>query len=328
MFQPLVSPGNRPIQYLRISITDRCDMRCLYCMPATGAHFMPTESVLTDAEIIRLVGVAAQMGVYKIRLTGGEPLLRPGLVELVRAVAHTPGIREVALSTNAAKLDRYAEPLAQAGLKRINASLDTLDAHQFKEITRGGSLARTLEGLDAAACAGLTPVKINSVVMNGVNDNQIVPLLDMGLKKGWQVRFIEFMPLGRSAKWDDRFIPAEEILQRIQQSYVLEELPMKDGAPARLYRIAGSEATVGVITPVSRHFCDTCNRLRITADGILRSCLLVKGEVDLRALIRSGATDQEIADLLAQAAALKPEWHGVGRGCRSEATEEMREIGG
>ncbi|HYG59062.1 MAG TPA: GTP 3',8-cyclase MoaA [Symbiobacteriaceae bacterium] len=329
MLLPLVSPGNRPIHYLRISVTDRCDMRCLYCMPAGGMPFMPSDTYLTDDEIVRIVRIAADMGVHKIRLTGGEPLLRPGIVDLIQAVSSTQGIRDVALSTNASNLERYAERLARAGLKRINVSLDTLDARQFREITRGGSLARTLAGLDAAEKAGLTPIKINTVVIRGLNDKQIPAMLDMGLKRNWQVRFIEYMPIGSSrARWDDQYMPAEEILERLMQAYPLEELPMKDGAPARLYRIAGSEATVGVITPVSRHFCDTCNRLRVTADGIIRSCLLVKGEADLRTLMRAGGTDEDLAKLLAQAAALKPEWHGVGRGCRSEATDAMREIGG
>lgn len=329
MVRPLVSPGNRPIHYLRISVTDRCDMRCLYCMPAEGVPFMPTESYMTNDEIVRTVGVAARMGVRKIRLTGGEPLLRPGIVDLVRDIVKTPGITEVALSTNATKLERYALPLRAAGLQRINASLDTLNPHQFRSITRGGSLARTMAGLDAAEAAGLTPIKINAVVIRGLNDDQVPALVELGIRRNWQVRFIEYMPIGcAGGTWDEQYVSAAEILQIITSRFPLEELTMRPGDPARVYRVAGTGATVGVITPVSQHFCDSCNRMRITADGILRSCLLVKGEADLKALLRSGAPDEAIADLLAGTAALKPDWHGVTPGGHSRATMAMREIGG
>jgi len=329
MPQQLLSPGNRPIHYLRISVTDRCDMRCMYCMPAEGLPFMPADTYLSNEEIARIVRVAAVMGVFKVRLTGGEPLMRSGIVDLVRLIAEAPGIREVALSTNCSVLERYARPLKDAGLGRINASLDTLDARQFKEITRGGSLARTLAGLDAAERTGLTPIKINAVIMRGINDDQVAPLVDLGVRRQWQVRFIEYMPIGCSqGLWESRFIPAQEILGMIGERFPLEELPMRPGDPARIYRVVGSTATVGVITPVSQHFCDTCNRLRVTADGKIRSCLLVEGEVDLKRMMRDGCSDEEIGTVLAQAAALKPEWHGVGRGMRSMATEAMREIGG
>lgn len=329
MYPVLMSPGNRTIKYLRISVTDRCDMRCLYCMPAEGAPFMPTESYLTNEEIVRTVAIAARMGVSKIRLTGGEPLLRPGIVDLVRETAKVPGIHEVALSTNATKLERYALPLRAAGLKRINASLDTLNPHQFREITRGGSLSRTMAGLNAAEEAGLTPIKINSVVIRGMNDDQVPDLVELGIRRNWQVRFIEYMPIGcAGGTWDEKYVPAAEILKIITDRFPLEEVGLRPGDPARVFRVMGSEATVGVITPVSQHFCDSCNRMRITADGKIRSCLLVKGEVDLKELMRSGASDEVIADLLAEAAALKPDWHRMTPGARSQATQAMREIGG
>ncbi len=325
----LLSPGNRPISYLRISITDRCDMRCTYCMPAEGLEFLPHNSYLTDDEIVRVVRVAASMGVSKIRLTGGEPLVRPGLVGLVREIAALPGIREVALSTNAHKLERYARPLAEAGVKRVNISLDTLDAQQFARVTRGGSLTRVLAGIEAAEAAGLTPIKINSVVMRTMNDDQIIPLVAMGVRRGWQVRFIEYMPIGCAAgMWDQYFVPAQEILERVQQAFPLEPLALRPGDPARLYRVQESSATVGVITPVTQHFCDSCNRMRLTADGKIRSCLLVEGEADLKERMRTGCDDEEIARLLVKAAALKPEWHGVNPGDFSHATMAMREIGG
>lgn len=329
MTNTLVSPGNRPIHYLRISVTDRCDMRCTYCMPAEGLAFLPPESHLTNAEILRVVTVAARLGVHKVRLTGGEPLVRPGIVDLVREIAHVPGVREVALSTNGSKLERYALPLAAAGLRRVNVSLDTLDPQRFREITRGGSLARVLAGLEAAEAAGLKPIKINAVIMRGSNDSQIVPLVELGVTHNWQVRFIEYMPIGCSSSlWDEHFMPAAEILDRVRERFPLEAVPKGPGDPARIYRVAGSEATVGAITPVTQHFCDSCNRMRLTADGKIRSCLLVRGEADLRELLRSGGSDEQVAEVLMQAAALKPEWHGVEPGGFSAATHAMREIGG
>ncbi len=325
----LVSPGNRPIRYLRISVTDRCDMRCTYCMPAEGLDFFPRDAYMTNEEIVRVVAVAARMGVEKIRLTGGEPLVRPGIVELVREIAAIPGIREVALSTNAHKLERYAQPLKKAGLRRVNVSLDTLDARRFRAITRTGSLSRVMAGLEAAERAGLTPIKVNCVVMRGLNDDEVPALVAMGARRGWQVRFIEYMPVGCSqGLWDAHFVPAHEIREMVAARFPLEELPVKPGDPARLYRVKGSEATVGFITPVTQHFCDSCNRMRITADGKVRSCLLVEGEADLKGRMRAGCSDEELAATLARAAALKPDWHGITPGSCSTATHAMREIGG
>jgi cyclic pyranopterin phosphate synthase len=260
---------------------------------------------------------------------GGDPASEhlPELPELDQAGAGV--IAEVALSTNATKLERYAMALRAAGLKRVNVSLDTLNPRQFQEITRGGSLARTMAGLDAAEQAGLTPVKVNAVIMKGINDDQVLPLVELGARRGWQVRFIEYMPIGCSTEiWDKHYVPAATILETVRQRFPLEELPMRGGAPARIYRVVGSDATMGVITPVSQHFCDSCNRMRLTADGKIRSCLLVEGEADLREQMRSGCSDEVIADLLVKAAALKPEWHGVTGGATSRATLAMREIGG
>jgi GTP 3',8-cyclase len=326
----LLSPGNRPITYLRISVTDRCDMRCLYCMPADGAEFMPAESHLTNAEILRTVDVAAGMGIDKVRLTGGEPLLRAGIVDLVRGLAEIPGIREVTLSTNGSHLERHALQLAGAGLKRVNISLDTLDPRVFTMITRGGSLSRTLAGIDSAEAAGLTPIKINTVVMRGLNLEHVPAMVEMGIRRNWQVRFIEYMPLGIAdgGVWDEHFVPAGEILALFRDRFPLTEVPMHRGDPARLYRVLGSSATVGVITPVTQHFCDSCNRLRLTADGKVRSCLLAEGATDLRSLLRSGCSDEAIAEVLTAAAGAKPEWHGLAPGEYSRSTHTMNEIGG
>lgn len=328
MRSQLLSPGGRPVTYLRVSVTDRCDMRCGYCMPA-GLEFLPHDAYMTNDEITRVIAVAASMGVSKVRLTGGEPLVRSGIVDLVRQVAALPGIREVALSTNASKLERYALPLAAAGLKRVNVSLDTLDARQFTEITGGGKLSNTLAGLDAAERAGLTPIKVNAVIIRGTNEDQVPELVAMGVRRGWQVRFIEYMPIGcASGQWQQRFISAQEILEMVRERFPLEPLAMKPGDPARIYRVVGSKASVGVITPVTQHFCDSCNRMRLTADGKVRSCLLVEGEADLKGRMRAGCLDNEIAEILQRAAGLKPEWHGMTPGRFSQATHAMREIGG
>lgn len=328
MRSQLLSPGGRPVTYLRISVTDRCDMRCGYCMPP-GLEFLPRDAYMSNEEITRVIAVAASMGVNKVRLTGGEPLVRSGIVDLVRQVAALPGIREVALSTNGSKLERYALPLAAAGLRRVNVSLDTLDPRQFTEITGGGRLSSTLAGLDAAEQAGLTPIKVNAVIIRGTNEAQVPELVAMGVRRGWQVRFIEYMPIGCAAgQWDERYIPAQEILDMVRERFPLEPLPMKPGDPARIFQVAGSKASVGVITPVSQHFCDSCNRMRLTADGKIRSCLLVEGEADLRGRMRAGCTDDEIAQILQTAAGLKPEWHGMAPGSYSKATHAMREIGG
>jgi GTP 3',8-cyclase len=329
MLKPLVSPGNRPIHYLRISVTDRCDMRCQYCMPEGDVPFLPRDLQLSSDEIARVAGVSARMGVTKIRLTGGEPLMRHDIVDLVRALARVPGIAEVVLTTNGSRLERYALPLAAAGLKRVNVSLDSLNRGQFQEITRGGSLARTLAGLEAADQAGLKPIKINTVVMKGINDDQIPALVQLGVSRNWQVRFIEYMPVSATFEaWDKHFMPAGAILEAISGRCALEELPLRSGDPARLYRVKGTETTVGVITPVSQHFCDSCNRIRLTADGHVRSCLLAPGDSDLRTLLRAGCSDEAIAEVLEAAVALKPEWHQIQPGMITMANHTMREIGG
>jgi cyclic pyranopterin phosphate synthase len=305
----LMSPGNRPITSLRISVTDRCDLRCLFCMPDTGVPFMPAESHLTLAEIVRVVAVAARMGVSRVRLSGGEPLLRRDIVDLVREIARTPGIHEVSLVTNASRLERFALPLKAAGLTRLMAEFNSLDPHQFREITRGGSVARALAGLEAADQAGL-PVQLRAVIMRGINDDQLHRLVDLAVTKGWQLRLIEYAGAGE-ALWDERFVPAAEMLARIQERVALHELPRGAHAPSKLYRIGDSSVTLGVITAINQHFCDACDRLRLTADGTLRSCLLGKGQADLLQRLRAGCTDAELAEVMLDVTNLKPEWHDI-----------------
>lgn len=325
----LTSSGDRRIRYMRVSVTDRCDMRCVYCMPAAGMEFIPRRHLLTDDEIVRVVSVAAALGIHKVRYTGGEPLVRPGVVGLVRRTVAVPGISEVALSTNAGRLADHAAGLADAGLRRVNISLDSLRPDRFAMVTRGGRLDRTLAGIAAAEAAGLTPIKVNCVVMRGLNDDEVPDLARMAAGRGWQVRFIEYMPVGWAAdRWQEQYVPAGEILAALNAVSPLEPLPGRPGDPARLYRLGGTTATVGVITPVSQHFCDSCNRLRLTADGRIRSCLLQYGEVNIREMLRNGCTDSEIGAALQRAADMKPDWHGIVPGEISTVQGGMNEVGG
>ncbi len=325
----------RTIRYLRISVVDRCNLRCTYCMPAGGAAWLPAERLLSAGELERVVRVAVAAGVRKVRLTGGEPLLRPGVVDLVARLRSIPGLGEIAMTTNATLLARYAQALRAVGLDRLNVSLDTLRPGVFAALTRGGSLADVLQGLEAAAAAGF-PIKLNTVAMRGVNEDELAAVARFGLERGWEVRFIEYMPIGcGAADWRKRFLPAEEVLGRLEAALGRMEA-VQDAAsdPARRYRVAGRAATVGIIASISRPFCHGCDRLRLTADGRIRSCLLREGEVDLRPLLRSAAPEEEvdagIAAALVRAAGLKPEWHGIapdgsGIGVPQEA---MSEIGG
>jgi len=316
----------RRITYMRISVTDRCNFRCIYCMPASGVSWRPHPEILRYEEIIRVVRSASRLGIRKIRLTGGEPLVREGIVDLVAAMNAIPGIDEITLTTNGSLLPRYAKELARVGLKRVNISLDTLRSDRFRQITRLGSLDDTLAGIAAAQEAGLVPIKLNSVVMRGINDDEVADLASMA-KRGLQVRFIEWMPIGTSNDdFSSRFVPAYEVRARIEES--LGSLkPLREEGPARVYRIPGSAGgQIGFISTFSSPFCATCNRIRLTADGKLRPCLLSPVEIDVKGPLRSGATDEEIRRLLALAIERKPFAHGVAE--ESPHDREMSQIGG
>lgn len=304
----------REIRDLRVSLTDRCNLRCVYCMPEM-MRFKPTDELLSDDEILLVLRVAADLGVRKVRLTGGEPTVRHGLVDLVRRIAAIEGLSDIAMTTNGVMLGRLAQPLADAGLRRVNVSLDTLDPEQFHRITRWGRLEDVLAGLDAAERAGLSPVKVNSVVVRGFNDDAAPALARLTIDRGWHVRFIEMMPFGTVAGFQtSAYVSSEETMARIEA--VLGPMRPIDTSgydPARTYRLDGAHGTLGFISSVSQPFCAQCGRLRLTAEGRLRLCLLRDDEVDLRAPIRAGASFDELKERFAAAAFKKPWGHGLAR---------------
>ena len=329
-----VDAYNRPISYLRISVTDRCNLRCLYCMPEAGVAWRPHDEILRYEEIETIVRAAAELGVSKLRLTGGEPLVRLGVVELVQRLARIPGIDDLAMTTNGVSLAHHAQALADAGLQRVNISLDTLDRERFTRITRCGCLGDVLAGIQAARRAGLRPIKINTVVTRGLNDDEVVSLAAKTMEADWwNIRFIELMPLGGghllSESWESKVISAGEIRQQIEgQLGRLEPARMARGnGPARYYRLAGGKGTIGFITPISDHFCYRCNRLRLTADGQLRPCLLCEDEVDLRTPLRNGATAEQIKGLIVEGINAKPMRHHLSEHAQLKG-RAMVEIGG
>jgi cyclic pyranopterin phosphate synthase len=309
MTSSILDSYHRQIDYMRISVTDRCDLRCLYC---TASRFenLSHEDVLRYEEIEQVVRAAAGLGVRHIRLTGGEPLVRPHISALVDMLTRVPGIEDISMTTNATQLARYAVELKKAGLKRVNISLDTFRRERFAKICGRDSLGQVFEGIAAAEAAGLTPVKINAVVMRGVNDDEIVACARKSISDGWNVRYIEEMPL-TGADNAQKMVSVEEIKDTIEKALGgLEPCwPAEGPGPAKYYRLPGSAGSSGVIGPVTPCFCDTCNRFRLTADGKLRPCLLRDDEVDLRAALRRGADDAEIQSLMMEAARLKKERH-------------------
>ncbi|MFQ6058950.1 MAG: GTP 3',8-cyclase MoaA [Anaerolineae bacterium] len=309
---PYLDSFNRPISYLRISVTDRCNLRCVYCMPPQGIALCPPQEILRYEEIALVVRAAAELGISKVRITGGEPLVRLGIVDLVAMIAAVPGIDDVSMTTNGTLLTRYADDLARAGLRRVNVSLDTLREERFRRITRYGRLTDVLAGIEAAQRAGLRPIKTNMVVLRGLNDDEVVDFARLTLEREWHVRYIEMMPVGQSTIWSrNGHIPVGEIKGRIEEQLgELQPARVSVGSgPARYYRLGGAVGTIGFISPISEHFCQGCNRLRLTADGRLRPCLLSDEEMDLRTPLRRGASLEEIRALLAQGVHIKPQGH-------------------
>ncbi len=304
----------RPISYLRVSVTDRCNLRCVYCMPAGGVPLAPRSEILSYEEIATVVRVAAGMGVSKVRISGGEPLVREGLAGLVRMISQIAGVDDVALTTNGVLLKEQASELAKAGLRRVNVSLDTLKRERFKEITGYDRLSDVLEGIEEAQKADLRPIKVNMVVMRGVNDDELVDFALLS-REGWNVRFIELMPLVNGGGEHREFVPASEIRARISSlGELLACAPPLGNGPASYYQLPGASGTVGFIAPVSEHFCFKCNRLRLSADGKLLPCLLADEEVDLRPVLRGDASAGEIRNLILEAVASKPQGHRVMQG--------------
>lgn len=326
---PALDSFKRRINYLRISLTDRCNFRCLYCMPEHGAHFAPRDELMTDDELMRVVRSAAAVGFEKIRLTGGEPTLRRNIVEIVAAIAATRGIQEVSMTTNGLRMAELAQPLKDAGLTRVNLSIDSLDPVKFRHMTRGGDFARVWAGIEASERVGFTPMKLNAVVVRGLNDDEVVDLARLTVDRPWQFRFIEMMPLaGVGEMAAQSVVPTAEIIGRLEQTYgPLEFVGWFGSDPARTYRISGGQGTIGFISSVTEPFCSTCNRMRLTADGKLHLCLLRDNELDLRGALRGGASDDDIEALIRQAVWLKPWGHGLPEGI-TPTLRGMSELGG
>jgi cyclic pyranopterin phosphate synthase len=327
---PFQDDFGRAISYLRVSVTDRCNLRCVYCMPQEGVQKKAHSAILRYEELALIVRAAAQLGISKVRLTGGEPLARLGLAGFLRLIAATPGIDDLSLTTNGTLLARHAAALADAGLHRVNISLDTLRPERFAQITRRKRLAEVWAGVEAARAAGLEPIKFNMVVVRDLNDDEIADFARRTVSDGWHVRFIELMPIGANVAWaGDGVVPVPEIRARIEAE-VGRLTPVHGptgNGPARYYQLPGAEGTVGFIAALSDHFCGTCNRLRLTADGRLRPCLMSAHEIDLRDILRAGADLSEVSDLLAQAIQAKPQRHHLEE-AQSPRDRTMAEIGG
>ena len=317
---------------LRVSLTDRCNLRCTYCMPPEGLDWLPREDQLTDDELIRLLRIGVgELGITEVRFTGGEPLLRRGLVDIVARTAPLAARPEISLTTNGIGLARLAGPLAGAGLDRINVSLDTVDPATFVKLARRDRLADVLAGLTAAAAAGLTPVKVNSVLMRDINDHEAVGLLQYCLDHGYQLRFIEQMPLDAQHGWRrENMITADEILASLSVKFELtpDDPAGRGSTPAEAFLVDGGPARVGVIGSVTRPFCGACDRVRLTADGQVRNCLFAREESDLRALLRAGAQDHELAARWRQAVATKLPGHGINDPGFLQPARPMSAIGG
>ena len=327
----LVDRFGRVATDLRVSVTDRCNLRCTYCMPAEGLDWTATEALLTDDEIVRLITIAVhRLGIDEVRFTGGEPTLRPGLESILRQVAALTPRPEISLTTNGIGLARRAPALAAAGVDRLNVSLDTLRRDRFETITRRDRLADVLAGLAAARSAGLNPVKVNSVLLRGVNDDEAAPLLRYCLEHDYQLRFIEQMPLDAQHGWQrTEMVTAADILAALHREFELTPDPVRRGAaPAERWTVNGGPAVVGVIASVTRPFCASCDRTRLTGDGQLRSCLFARTETDLRAMLRGGAADREIADAWRLAMWHKAAGHGIDDPGFLQPDRPMSAIGG
>jgi cyclic pyranopterin phosphate synthase len=316
---------------LRVSVTDRCNLRCTYCMPAEGLPWMAKPEMLTDEELLRVIAVFVGLGVRQVRLTGGEPLLRRSIVDLVAGIATLQPRPVIAMTTNGVGLERLAEPLAAAGLDRVNVSLDTIDQQEFFKLTRRDRLADVEKGLKAAASAGLTPVKVNAVAMRGINDHSAADVLQWCLDRGYQLRFIEQMPLDAQHDWQrDQMVTAAEIHKQLATRFSLTPQPdeARGSAPAELFLVDGGPAQVGIIASVSAPFCAACDRVRLTSDGQVRNCLFARTEVDLRGPLRAGASDTELAALVQGEMWRKARGHGIGRPDFVQPERPMSSIGG
>ncbi|MBW2561669.1 MAG: GTP 3',8-cyclase MoaA [Deltaproteobacteria bacterium] len=332
----MIDKHNREINYLRISITDRCNLRCVYCMPKEGVSFIGHEDILSYEEILRIVNVAVKTGISKVRVTGGEPLVRRGVVEFLSSLKKVEGLRDISLTTNGVLLEGCAEAIFDAGIRRINISLDSLAPDRYRDITRGGDLGSVIRGIRKAHHTGFSPVKINVVAIRGFNDDEILDFAKLTMDRPYQVRFIEFMPIGDSALENDLgYFSNDEVMQHIDGFSPLEPvIPTRrdnmDG-PARLYTLKGAQGKIGFISAISHGFCSSCNRLRLTADGHLRACLLAdEPTADLKTPLRNGCTDFELETLIRDLISKKPDSYKTGchQGHRKKCATNMSSIGG
>lgn len=320
----------REINYLRLSLTDRCNLRCVYCMPMHGLTFVPGSELLTAEELEKVVRAAVDVGFNKVRLTGGEPTLRQDVVEIVRRLAQIDGVDQLVMTTNGYRLPYIAQELAEAGLKRVNIHVDSLNKTELAKIMRLGSFDKAWAGIEAAEKAGLTPLKLNAVITRGYNDDAAVELARLTLEKSWQIRFIELMPFAGPTEIQlEHYVSSDEVKRWIEAElgplFPVNEARL-DGE-ARVYRLAGSLGTVGFISPVSNPYCDDCNRMRLTSDGRLRMCLLTEGELDFRQTLRGGGTHRDLVALFERAIQAKPVGHGLRNGLFAE-NRTMSQIGG
>jgi cyclic pyranopterin phosphate synthase len=324
----------RDINYLRVSVTDRCNLHCTYCRPKEGISLKGHSDILRYEDILRIVTQSVKMGLIKVRLTGGEPLARRGFVEFIASLKKIEGLRDISLTTNGILLEQKAEDIFRAGITRINISLDSLNKEKYFQVTGGGNIDHVLRGIAAAEKAGFAPIKINTVVIRGFNDNEIFDFAGLAMKKPFQVRFIEIMPVSDVNRNQPRdYLPNVKLLDQISERFDLKPVNGKkersDG-PAKIYTIKGGEGELGFINPVSDHFCSTCNRLRLTADGKLRACLLNDSELDLKEALDRKCSDAELAGLIRQAILLKPEKHDLDCSDRhlKKCHRDMSDIGG
>ncbi len=326
----LLDRFNRRIDYLRIPVTDRCNLRCRYCMPEEGIELIPHESILTFEEIIRVVEVFAKSGISKIRLTGGEPLVRRGIVSLIRRLRQINGIDDLSLTTNGLLLEAFAEPLFGAGLKRINISLDSLRPERFYHITRRDAFHEVWAGIERSLQVGLHPVKLNVVAMRDFNEDEILDFARLTLERPLHVRFIEYMPSGAGQPWNrETVLTIDRIRDKIERFASLSEEDSEGhNGPATTYRWKGARGSIGFISPVSRHFCEQCNRLRLTSDGKLRTCLFSDDEIDLKAHLRNRCDDRKLGELLELALRRKPRGHTINTHYFRKCQRNMSSIGG
>ena len=333
----LVDNFGRKITYLRVSITDRCNYRCIYCQPEEQFKFISHEEILRYEEIVEIIEEAVNLGVTKVRITGGEPLARKGVIDFIKKLGEIKKLEDISLTTNGFFLSEYAEKLKDAGLNRVNISLDSLQEEKYKKITRGGSLEKVLKGIDSTLKAGLLPIKINTVLIRGVNHDEVEDFVRLALESPLNIRFIEFMPSGEDLKdnYRDKFVSVLEIKKGLAEKYSFKPIDINSGnGPAKYYQIKGGQGTIGFITALSQHFCQTCNRIRLTSEGKLRPCLFSNKEIDIKQAIRKANADDKIIrskiirNNIEKAINIKPKGHRLNKKLSDSSSFKMSKIGG